>query len=300
MSSVTVPPPYSPYGGQQQEQPKPKNPLVALGESLAAEGLKSGATSMFASAPAAAAPVSSSYGSLLGTEAVLAGTPAAGSVASAAPLSFTSAAAPYVAAPLAALTAYYSGTAIPKIAGGKDLSFGEQAALALPTFGASFLYNPVKKFFGGSSDPEELRRRSIKGQIGEQTGLGSNLSFTGAGGAERSLLPASYNVDFNSPYANKAVALSNPLAAFLTKDVEADKRGKSFNDLSGEIANTAMKDASSASDVFQNILGFANKVGVTPKDIRAGLQTLKDKKQISEEEFKVFNSTLSELTTKKG
>jgi len=49
------------------------------------------------------------------------------------------------------------------VGNGKKLSTVQQAALALPTFGASFLYNPIKKFFGfggGTSTHQEEANRA--------------------------------------------------------------------------------------------------------------------------------------------
>lgn len=58
------------------------------------------------------------------------------------------------AAPLAAATAYYSATGVKDALKGKDLSFPQQAALALPTFGLSLAYNPIKGLF----DKDEWKR----------------------------------------------------------------------------------------------------------------------------------------------
>lgn len=60
---------------------------------------------------------------------------------------FGSYAMPALGALLAAEVGTQGWEGVNKIRKGKDLSFREQVALALPTFGTSFLYNPVKGYF---------------------------------------------------------------------------------------------------------------------------------------------------------
>lgn len=73
-----------------------------------------------------------------------------------------------LAAPLAAATAYESLKGVNDIAKGKDLDLGSQAALALPTFGASFLYNPAKDLFGGHKSKSQEGRDSVRDSLREK------------------------------------------------------------------------------------------------------------------------------------
>lgn len=85
---------------------------------------------------------------------------------------------------------------IQSIAKGGKLSAGEQASLALPTFGASFLYNPVMGMLGGEKNPDTVARKQIEGFLEEK--LGRNVEFGGAGRFNKPGWADSFNASENS------------------------------------------------------------------------------------------------------
>lgn len=83
---------------------------------------------------------------------------------------------PAIATQLATLVAQFSVSGVKNIASGDKLSFEEQLALALPTFGASFLYNPAVDFFGGKEkDKDTEERKKVEGFLEDFFGV--NVEF---------------------------------------------------------------------------------------------------------------------------
>lgn len=111
--------------------------------------------------------------------------------------------APYAAAPLAAYTGYETVRGLGNVAKGNDLSGGQQAALALPTMGASFAYNPIKNAFGGGVSQESKDRSSIRGTM-DQMGLNGE-QYKGQ----------DYNVDPNAQGVGAIIGGLNPLGEII-------------------------------------------------------------------------------------
>lgn len=158
---------------QQQEQQKPQgvgvNPLAAFKLAKGAGLLGAGATG-----PGLLSQGVSGIGSLFGgggaanmTSNIAANyLPGIGAQTTAAPIMSTMPAASGIGAALLPAAGIAAGayTGLEQIKGGanvlkgKDLSFTQQAALALPTFGLSFAYNPIKKMFNKNRSGEERKR----------------------------------------------------------------------------------------------------------------------------------------------
>lgn len=151
------------------EQPKSQAPAVpgvaGIGSGAGSLGLGSMISSAFggsaAAAPAASVPIGSAIGGgTITTGATLPMTTGAATTGTAAAGSGLAAAALPAAGIAAGLgTGILQGKGVYDAVRGKDLSLASQAALALPTFGTSFLYNPVKKFFGSKREGERTARK---------------------------------------------------------------------------------------------------------------------------------------------
>lgn len=176
---------------------------------------------------------------------------------------------------------------------GKDLSFQQQAALALPTFGASFLYNPVKKMFGSGKDSDQLARDSVrqtlldKGFIDQDYNLsllnGTKFDIGKDGGDPQ------YNVDFSRPNAAQAVAWVNPLAALITG---GDK--KLTNDFAGYLANAAYSD--DAKTLRDNIANLYQKYGITPDQMDEYMDALASEGVITQQDAAIHKANIDSLT----
>lgn len=119
-----------------------------------------------------------------------------------------------------AYTGYQQGKGIYDAMKGEDLDMQQQIALALPTFGASFLYNPVKKLFGGLHPEQKDRNEYIK-----------QMSEKGLSGLDSK----AYNVDFTKEGVGEAVGAANPLAAITT---DSDKKR---SDAAGMMVNSMIE-----------------------------------------------------------
>ena len=170
------------------------------------------------------------------------------------------------------LTGYQQAQGIKDVAQGNKLSVGEQATLALPTFGASFLYNPVRQYFTSGKDKAQHDRDSWRSDLVEARFLNPDFTYTdgdvtfdwGKDGNAR--LPNSgkdpltgqdwrhyYDVDWSKDSAGGIVAAANPLAA-----VFAGGDKKRTRDIAGYITNTAM----AGGDPIKVIQGMIAKAGM--------------------------------------
>lgn len=98
-----------------------------------------------------------------------------------------------------AATGYLQGQGLWDAAKGKDMSGLSQAALALPTFGASLLYNPIKDALGfGDQDKWQTEGNRLKDLAGQGVYVPDNLIAgmpTGGRGKDE-LVNQNYGADF--------------------------------------------------------------------------------------------------------
>lgn len=176
---------------------------------------------------------------------------------------------------------------------GDKLSTGEQAALALPTFGASFLFNPVKSLFSGEKSKERKDRQGLRKVIQGIYGTGNDTNITRKDGGSFDIgSDGAFNVDFSNPLASKAVALLNPAGEVITKG--DDKRR---SDVVGMLTNLALEGATTDREVFNNILetyreGNLNSVG----GLTNRLTELKNQGLLTQDEFDVAIGSVGTLS----
>jgi len=137
---------------------------------------------------------------------------------------------------------------------GKDLPILEQAALALPTFGMSFLANPIEDALGighGQNYYDGLNRSTTLNNLTKGSGL---LSFNNPDGTTYNLSandyrknPTTYNYDQSSPTMAQDIGAANPLAYLLGSGTD----GKAYTDLAGALAN-AHKSGVSTDTLYNN------------------------------------------------
>ncbi len=102
---------------------------------------------------------------------------------------------------------------------GEDLSLTQQAALALPTFGASLLYNPVKKALGIGHSQNYYDHQNRE-QLLNQVFKGSPQSVKMGPGtydlsAETDKTKFNHQIDHTNPAAEQAITYFKPLAMML-------------------------------------------------------------------------------------
>lgn len=143
-----------------------------------------------------------------------------------------------------------------------------------------------KKFFSGSTDPDRLARRDLRGQL-QQTGFGEKLEFASTRGT-KSLFDSDYNLDMSGKFANEAAGLANPLAHIFTGG--DDKLG---SDLAGIFAN-ASKDVGSFNEAIINTQSIMEKLGINAAQAKDSVTELFLDGKISIGEF---SSDLQNLNT---
>lgn len=178
---------------------------------------------------------------------------------------------------------------------GGDLSTGQQFALARPTFGASFLYNPIKKLFGhGRNYYDGDNRRKLAEALAQQYGGGSDFSFNTVGGPKSINAeafrrdPTSYNVDLNRENANLAISLINPLSFAMN-----GSNRTLAQQFAGHLANQIYDD--NPQNIIKNALSVYEKLGVTPDEVHTALDGLATNGKITADEQNIFKSTIDQL-----
>lgn len=176
---------------------------------------------------------------------------------------------------------------------GKDLSFQQQAALSLPTFGASFLYNPAKKMFGSGKDGDQLARDSVRSSLLEKGFIDKDYNLSLLNGTKFDIGKdggdPQYNVDFARPNAAQAVAWVNPLAALITG---GDK--KLTSDFAGYLANAAYSD--DAKTLRDNISNLYQKYGIAPDQLDEFMDGLAAQGTITPDEAAIHKANVDSLT----
>lgn len=139
---------------------------------------------------------------------------------------------------------------------GEDLDLQQQAALALPTFGLSFLSNQ----FGSGKDKDQLARDAVRKQMKETGFLGpdeGDYNITLPDGTVFDIGKDGdnklYNVDFNQAGVDGVVRAVDPLAAIMTGG-----DAKLSRDYAGYFTNASMGGA----DPLANARALYEKAGL--------------------------------------
>lgn len=233
---------------------------TAAGTAGSATASGAGASSLGGLAPSIPTTVSAGSGSVGVGGAASAAAPSSGLLATA-PGSMGASVLPFAGIAAGAGTGFLQGKGIYDAVKGKNMSLASQAALALPTFGASFLYNPL---FGKSKNKQEQMARKQDRRTAQNAGLmgpdsrsvydlgnGNNFDIREF---KKNTGKDAYNIDFNPNDADQSVRVgaANALAAALTG---GDK--KRTSDMAGELYNAN----SSNGDYWANLKSMADRAG---------------------------------------
>lgn len=175
-----------------------------------------------------------------------------------------------------------------KAAQNQKLSLQEQAALALPTFGASFLVNPAQKLFGSGKDKDQRGRDAYRGGLKDIGFLDENYGLNLKGGAptnfgSETLADGSKSFDVNFNTGDKArdeltgrvVGALDPLAEVLSGG-DAKRR----SDLAGQFANAALASEDPMRQVGNIFRRAEATSGLKPSTVKEQLQGLFDSGKI--------------------
>lgn len=271
-------------GPAQPQQPQsPENQMATQAVSSGAGSLiRQGANSVLGGASgAASAPI---YGpSLIGAP----GTTGA--------LGAMSAAAPAAAAVAAPIVAHGTITGVGNIAQGEDLSLHQQAALALPTFGASFLYNPVKNLFGSGKGEKEVKRDKLKEYLQQQGFVTPEWGVNLADGSQWELRDDTqyFEPDFNNPLMSQTVGDLNPLAYILSG---GDRELATA--YAGWMANAAASNAGADAGMARNnVLQMYHDAGLTPEAATQILTEMKDTGKITPDEYIAYINGINKIVS---
>ena len=198
-----------------------------------------------------------------GGEAVATGTGAEGlSLFGASPLL---AAAAIVAG---AITGAKQASGAKKALSGDNINFGEQAALALPTFGASFLANPINAITGSGKDKDQIQRDQARKILMDKGLMDEAYNITLADGSTYDIgkdgKSAPFNVDFKRPLAGSAAAAGGLLAT----SIFGSENKKIKDDMGGYFANAFMSNAQDELAVLQNAASFMKQAGLSDSRMR--------------------------------
>jgi hypothetical protein len=257
----------SDYDQIAQAQPAAVKPVQAIKDVGTGAAANYGLDSLLpASSVSSAAPVSAGYPA---TEAMMSGaaapqsmTPLTSSFGAAEPVVGWTGGLGSAGLLGAAGVAAGAGTGAAQLGGLKNvaendkMSVAQQAALALPTFGTSLLYNPVREMFDSGKDPEQHARDAIRKELKNSNFLDEGYNITNADDSKfdigRDGGDPQYNVDFSRDGIGETVALVDPLAAIL-----ANGDTKLRNDFAGYMANAA----GSSGDPIENAKKYFADLG---------------------------------------
>lgn len=189
-----------------------------------------------------------------------------------------------------ALTGGLQAKGLYDAAKGDSMNFASQAALALPTFGLSFAYNPIKKMFGSKKAGERKARQAGRNNA-EDAGLIEDGKYSLADGSgfdiaefRKNTGKQAFDIDWaaNDPERDVKVGAVNSLAAAL-----AGKDQKLRSDLAGELYNAY----GSSGDFWNNIKTAADKKG----GANAWAGALQNNKGLKDTDRAVFMSGLDSI-----
>lgn len=207
--------------------------------------------------------------------------------------------------PLAAVAAIIAGAhtgtqlveGVKKALSGDNLSWQEQAALALPTFGASFLVNPINKAFGSGKSEDQKNRDAVRTMLQERGVLDENYNVTLADGSTFDVgkdgKGQTFTVDFNRQFADTAAAAGGLIAgAVLGSDPSKQKLNDAFG---GYFANAALSNAGDNLAVLQNASAIMKSAKLTPEVIRSVLDERLRRGIITDEIYQAQINTLEAI-----
>ena len=140
---------------------------------------------------------------------------------------------------------------------GDDLSFTEQAALALPTFGMSFLANPITKMFGSSKGKEQLSRDEVRKMLKERGIIDEEYRIQNADGSTFDI-----GKDGGEPLYNLDLTDGNKLAMIPAADALTAILTGGNKKLTSDFAGYFVNAATSSGDPTQNLMSYFQKLGL--------------------------------------
>lgn len=167
---------------------------------------------------------------------------------------------------------------------GKPMSFGQQAALALPTAGFSFLANPISSAFGGGKGKDQQARDAVRDNLVKQgwAGEGAKIDapwgtvdlyndggyrYKNQDGTERPV----YNTDPSDPNAAQAIGWLNPLTHIM-----GDGDAKLASDFANQIYSEITKDGTKDINVIKSrVIDLYNKFQLKPSLVRDAVNSMK-------------------------
>lgn len=197
-----------------------------------------------------------------------------------------------------AYTGYQQATGVADALKGEDLDFQQQAALALPTFGMSFLYNPVKDQFGSGKDKAQLKRDAVRkdlqerGLLDEQfniynaDGSAFNLGFDGGAMLEGGAYDGKrhyYDVNHDDPAQVALIPIADAFSAIITG---GDKK------LTSDFAGYFINAATSSGDARENIISYMNKVGLDHAKAYGTIHLLAEEGKLDTETANSYKNSL--------
>jgi hypothetical protein len=215
------------------------------------------------------------------------------------------------AVPLAAATGYNTVTGVGNAIKGNKLSTQEQLALALPTFGLSFAFNPLVDLFGSGKGKQQVGRDSFRDLLVKQ-GIaqrpeGTDETFinlfgggqfdAGKDGGDRLTNPDGtsrryFEVDMTAPGIGDAINALNPLGLIL-----AQQSGTEQAAATGYLVNSVMSGGGDAGQIKNRILDIYQKSGFTPDQIDSGLQQLAQVGKISDSDLKIYQNAINSISS---
>lgn len=174
-----------------------------------------------------------------------------------------------------AYTGYESIRGIADALKGEEMSLPSQAALALPTFGASFLYNPIREAFGSGKDKNQRADEDLLGALMERNpsfvdrehdygvrladgsyfslgGQSYHAPYTGSevgpSVSDRTPGGRAYNLDYNAPGIGEDIGALQPLAIALAGVDPGTTEGSRFV---GRLVNAARSGGDKAANINQ-------------------------------------------------
>lgn len=184
------------------------------------------------------------------------------------------------------------------VATGGNLSLPAQIALALPTQGASFLYNPLKEALGIGNGPNykaALDRSHFATTLGQQLGHTDGFTFNTTNGTKTidpnafSKDQSTYNVDMSKPNAGFAISLVNPLAYAITGG-----NTKLANDFAGQLANSIYDD--NPQNIAKNALSIYETLKADPAQLSQTIDGMATAGTLTADQQNVFKNTIGQLT----
>lgn len=179
---------------------------------------------------------------------------------------------------------------------GNDLSFTEEAALALPTFGTSFLFDK----FGGGKGKDQQGRDAVRANAQQQGWLDDSYMLNLGGDRKYDLgkdgSKGNYNIDFSKPGADIGVQYFKPFAAVMAAQ---DDDGKSIDDWTGILYNELSQNGTitDPAELRAQALRLAGNFGLTPSQMIQHLTDInsRNKEVIGDDDLAVLSGVVNSL-----